>query len=79
MTVPDKGELKIQTGGWEDGNDGYYGRRLLSFPPPAGALNDNDKIGIVIKPYTAANNFGVGPHSDFPRQPVLARQTVILL
>lgn len=68
VTVPEKGELKFQTSGWEDDNDGYYGRSLLSFPPPAGALNDNDKIGIVIKRdgfYTAANNFGIGPHSDF--------------
>jgi hypothetical protein len=65
VIVPDKGVLKIQTSGWEDDNDGYYGRRILSFPPPAGALNDNDKIGVVIKPYTAANNFGIGPHSDF--------------
>jgi hypothetical protein len=64
VVVPQSGELKIQTTGWEDDNDEYYGRSLLSFPPPAGALNDNDKIGIVQKTYTAANNFGIGPHSD---------------
>jgi len=64
LIVPEKGELKIQTTGWEDDNDGYYGRSLLSLPPPALALNDNDKIGIVIKAYTAANNFGIGRHSD---------------
>lgn len=64
LTVPEKGQLKIKTTGWEDDNDGYYGKSLASFPPPVGALNDNDKIGFLQALFAADTNFGIGSHSD---------------
>jgi hypothetical protein len=57
VIVPEKGELKIQTTGWEDDNDGYYGHGYLWYlalpewspigPSKLGALNDNDYIGVL--------------------------------
>lgn len=65
--VPERGELKIQTSGWEDDNDGYYGHSYLWYlslptlpplwcpwcPSKVGALNDNDNIGVLMKRYCA--------------------------
>jgi hypothetical protein len=74
VTVPEKGELKIKTSGWESDNDSYYGHSylyylLLPFYNPfgndkIGALNTNDKIGAIGTTYTAADNFGIGGHDD---------------
>ena len=71
LVVPEKGELRIRSAGWENDNDGYYGHSILYWlalpfynpfgPDKLEVLNDNDKIGVLIKPpYTAANNFGIG-------------------
>jgi hypothetical protein len=78
LTVPENGKLRIQSTGWEDDNDGYYGHGYLWYlalppyspigPDKAGALNDNDKIGVVITEYSTAENFGIGPHSDASQQ-----------
>ncbi|MGA9319394.1 MAG: hypothetical protein WBV84_15185 [Nitrososphaeraceae archaeon] len=62
VIVPETGELKIKTTGWEDDNDGYYGEKLVDCyfggcSIPIGALNDNDKIGFVSSVHTAADNF----------------------
>jgi hypothetical protein len=66
VTVPEKGELKIMTSGWEDDNDGYYGHGYLYYlalpwyspisPDKVGALNDNDPIGVLIKYYCSVTN-----------------------
>ena len=78
VIVPENGELKIKTTGWEsDGGDGYYGTQLINcnaIPPhceiPIGAVTDNNQIGLVEKTWTKAKNFGVGigPPNPPPRQ-----------
>jgi hypothetical protein len=65
VTVPEKGELKIQTTGWEDDNDGYYGHGYLWYlalplwspigPSKLGALNDNDPTGIILTRYCSVS------------------------
>jgi hypothetical protein len=74
VIVPEKGELRIQTTGWEDDNDGYYGHSFLYWlllptfspvgPSKSGALNTDDKIGFINGRYNAANSFGIGFHPE---------------
>jgi hypothetical protein len=63
LMVPEKGALKIRTTGWErDAVDDYFGRSVSLKPS---LLNNNDRIGLLSKDFSAANNFGIGSHADF--------------
>lgn len=74
VTVPENGELRIKTTGWESDNDSYFGHGYLWYlalpfyspfgPDKLGALNDNDKIGFMQAIYNATDNFGIGPQNE---------------
>ncbi len=66
VIVPDNGELKIKSTGWESDNDDcYLPWSPIHCQPVVLAAHDNDKIGYVENVYTCSENFGTldPPHS----------------
>ncbi len=71
LIVPDDGTFGIQTSGWEDDCDERFRSKdtdiklwNASILDLKCEINGNDNIGIVERNYSAANNFGIGPHDE---------------
>lgn len=73
VIVPENGQLKIQTSGWEsDPIDDCFGKSItrLLYDYCLGPGSDNDNIGLIQNYYDKSINFGIGPHAaDSIRNP----------
>lgn len=73
VIVPENGQLKIQTSGWEsDPIDDCFGKSItrLLYDYCFGPGSDNDNIGLIQNYYDKSINFGIGPHAaDSIRNP----------
>jgi hypothetical protein len=74
VTVPEKGQLKIMTTGWEsDPIDDCFGKSItrLLYDYCLGPKSDNDNIGLIVNRYCSVGqigcqgNFGIGPHAPY--------------